>query len=153
LRFRLACDSSFADGFGWFIDDVAVCRVINRRATLSLDRSVYRCGDTVHVRVDDLDLVGAGTLNVRLSTPSIPAAVFVALPETLPQSGVFSSDVRLDGSVEGLQASDGDVLIVEYEDQDNGLGEGPSSSSAAPRSTAAPPRSPAYGWSKCSTMR
>ena len=127
LRFRLACDSSFADGFGWFIDDVAVCRVINRRATLALDRSVYRCGDTVHVRVDDLDLVGTGTLNVQLSTPSIPAPVFVALPETLPQSGAFSSDVRLDGSVEGLQASDGDVLIVEYEDQDNGLGDGPSS--------------------------
>ncbi len=127
IRFRMATDASFADGFGWYIDDAAVCHALNKRGKAALDRGVYRCGDRVHVQVGDVDLVGTGSVNVQASSPSHPDPVPVTLAETVAGSGVLAADLLLDGAPGGLGVAHGDEIAVEYVDLDDGSGDGSAS--------------------------
>ncbi len=125
IRFRVGYDASNFEGFGWYVDDVMVCRSLNKRATLSLNRKVYRCGDPVHVRVSDLDLVNASSTEVRVSSAFHPEPVTVQLREKTPGTGVFTKDVILSAGAGGFPGVDGDEILVSYRDADDGTGTGP----------------------------
>ncbi|MBI4606316.1 MAG: S8 family serine peptidase, partial [Planctomycetes bacterium] len=125
IRFRIATDSSFVEGFGWYVDDIAVCRALNKRARVSVDRSVYRCGDGARDRDDDLDLAGAGSAAVLVSSTSRPEPLTLAAAERPPGSGVLLAEVLLADVEGGIQVAHGDEVLVSYEDADDGTGAGP----------------------------
>ncbi len=86
----------------------------------------HSCDDTIELIVVDIDLAGAGTVAVAISSDLEPGGETVVLDETNGGSGMFrgsipsSFDAALpDGT---LQVADGDTLVVEYLDLDDGQG-------------------------------
>jgi hypothetical protein len=95
------------------------------RGQLGLNKGAYRCEDTIAVTLADLDLRGAGSAIVHVTSlagdhetllvteQSVPGTFFAELPITAgsptPGTGV-------------LEVSEGDALIVAYEDASHGLG-------------------------------
>ena len=94
--------------------------------TVKLKRDLYNCDDSIIITVEDLDLIGAGTLNVTI----------VSSTETSPETVVLTeiSDGRFEGTiatetgspvVDGvLQVAPGDTITVSYYDENYG-GTGP----------------------------
>ncbi len=86
----------------------------------------YTCDDTIELVVVDIDLAGAETVTVTISSDLEPGGETVVLDETKGGSGMFrgsipsSFDAALpDGTI---QVADGDTLVVEYVDFDDGQG-------------------------------
>lgn len=86
------------------------------------------CGQQVPIRVDDgnadPDLATPGSIDVLASSGTSPVAMTISLPETGPDTGVFTgliplSPIPASGT---LQVSEGDVLEVVYSDADTGGG-------------------------------
>jgi hypothetical protein len=108
--------------------------------TVKLNREAYNCDDTILITVEDLDLIGAGTqdVDVTSSTETTPETV------TLTEVG----DGRFQGSIttgtgapsaDGvLQVTDGDVITVYYDDLDHG-GAGPVTVTDHSNADCAPP--------------
>jgi subtilisin family serine protease len=86
----------------------------------------YHCGGDVDLFVADFDLAGTGTVSVTVSSDTEPGGETVLLSESAPGSGSFrgsipsSYDAALPDGV--LQMADGDTLVVEYLDLDDGQG-------------------------------
>ncbi|HXV78105.1 MAG TPA: S8 family serine peptidase [Candidatus Polarisedimenticolaceae bacterium] len=93
---------------------------------IRLDRAAYACDATVGLTVSDVDLAGSGTIDVTASSETEPAGETVTLTETGAGSGLFRGALAADGGAaqpDGrLQLSDGDTLVAEYVDQDDGSG-------------------------------
>jgi hypothetical protein len=133
IRFRIASDASSVDGLGWYIDDVRICRAFNKRASIAARKGVYRCGDRLEVTLEDADLIGARTAAARVASTIRPAPLAIALAESATRAGLFTAEVRLEDVAGGIPVSHGDEVRVEYTDEDDGSGEGPSVAAAIAR--------------------
>jgi hypothetical protein len=125
IRFRIASDASNADGIGWFIDDVRICRAFNKRGSIAVRRAVYRCGDRLEVTLEDADLLAAGTATAMVTSTSRPDPFPITLTESATRAGLFAAEVRLEDVAGGFPVSHGDEVRVEYTDEDDGSGDGP----------------------------
>jgi hypothetical protein len=86
----------------------------------------YTCDGAVDLFVTDADLAGTGTVSVTVSSDTEPAGESVILTETNGGSGLFRGSIQASGGAawpDGmLQLMDGDTLVAEYLDLDDGLG-------------------------------
>ena len=89
--------------------------------SISLDRTVYNCGDSVGISLVDSDLAGAGTQAVAVSSMTEAAPETVTLTESPTGSGQFlgsipttAGPVVTDDGV--LSVANGDTLTVRYVD-------------------------------------
>ena len=95
--------------------------------TASINQAVASCGDpSVGLTVSDVDLQGAGSLQVTVTT-SFGDSELVALEETGSSTGVFIGSVATDsGPVDhndGLvSVADGGTMTLTYNDADDGTG-------------------------------
>lgn len=92
---------------------------------ISLDRGIYKDGDTIRITLTDSDLAGSSIVPVIIDSTIESSGETVNLAEQSP--GVFSGSIVLaEGAVvedDGiLQASYGNVLTVYYRDANNGFG-------------------------------
>lgn len=132
LRWRFSSDAG-AEFEGFYLDDIAVTfagvpdECLTSDGLVSLDRPVYRCaGDTVAIRVTDLDLAGKGEQAVAAASGWEVDPESVTLKEDPPDSGRFVGTIA---TVPGapapdglLSLRDGDTLAVTYMDEDDGKG-------------------------------
>lgn len=125
VRFRVGCDDSTVEGAGWYIDDVAACGPVNKRAAIALDRPSYRCEDAAIVRLADLDLRGRGSAEATASLDGSPLLLPVRLVEAAPGSGFFEGQLRLGKGEGALPVEHGKAVSVRYADEDSGLDAGP----------------------------
>lgn len=89
--------------------------------SVSLDRAAYACAAPVTITVTDSDLVGAGTVNVAVSSDTESAPESFVLNESPAGSGRFQGTIAtLQGpAVPGdgtISVTDGDSLDVQYID-------------------------------------
>lgn len=89
-------------------------------ATVSMDKSVYACSDTVAITVQDSTL-GAGTENVLVTSKAEPKGETVTLTEMPANSGHFVGSIKLAGgsAVKGdgkLAVFNADQITVLYVD-------------------------------------
>ena len=89
--------------------------------SVSLDRTIYNCQDTVNINLVDSDLTGAGTQAVSVSSNTEAAPETIVLTETPAGSGVFTGSIPTTGGpvVAGdhvLSVSNGDTISVQYVD-------------------------------------
>jgi hypothetical protein len=86
----------------------------------------YTCGGVVNLYAIDIDLAGAGTMTVSVSSDTETGGEPVVLTESAGSSGLFRGSIQASGgaaSLDGmLQLNDGDTLVAEYLDLDDGLG-------------------------------
>ena len=100
--------------------------LVNSAGELFLDGSAYNCADQVGVELQDLDLASLGSYDVLLFTSAADSEL-VSLTETMLGTGIFEGDIitetgaisKYDGR---LQVLDGDQIVAEYEDSDDGSG-------------------------------
>jgi subtilisin family serine protease len=104
----------------------AVSLAATSNGTLVLDASAYACNDVVGSTVSDIDLAGAGTLSIDVTSETESGGESVILTESGPGSGLFRGSVAI---AEGLatedgvlQVADGDTIVAEYLDADDGQG-------------------------------
>ncbi|GEM_PF-3217412 len=93
---------------------------------VKLSRSIYNCADTILVVVEDLDLVGTGTVDVHIASTTETTPELLTLTET--EDGHFEATMATGtGSPSQdnvLQVTDQDTITVEYDDENYG-GTGP----------------------------
>lgn len=91
-----------------------------------LDRTAYRCMDTLEATLSDSDLRGAGSASVTLSSSSGDTET-LALAETGPDTGVLVGSMPIDEggpAADGaLQVAPGDTITATYNDADDGDGQ------------------------------
>jgi len=123
VRFRMGSDSS-SPGVGWYVDDIAVCRAIRERGSLSLSRPAFPCGAIVELEVRDTGLIGHGGATVRVTSTSEGEGEIVSLFESPLRSGVFAGSLPLvDADRPGaLLARSGDTIQARYVDADDSSG-------------------------------
>ncbi|MGD8376442.1 MAG: proprotein convertase P-domain-containing protein [Acidobacteriota bacterium] len=95
--------------------------------SVSVDASVYACDSTVTISLRDDSLQGLPSQDVEISSGSESAPETVTLLAAGPDSGVFVGVIPLDaGPVApgngSLTVADGDMILVEYLDADDGQG-------------------------------
>lgn len=93
---------------------------------VKLKRGAFNCNDIIEVTVEDLDIVGAGTQDVEITSSTELTPEIITLTEI--------SDGRFQGTIQTatgaaspdgiLQVTHGDIITVYYEDLDHG-GTGP----------------------------
>ncbi|MBU0637778.1 MAG: hypothetical protein KKB50_02860, partial [Planctomycetes bacterium] len=100
--------------------------VLSSAGIITLDKELYSCADTVGVMVADLDLAGAGTQDMELTTDGGDSET-LTLHETAPGSAIFegtietSEDpVNVDDGV--LQVAHDQTITGTYYDVDDGTG-------------------------------
>jgi fibronectin type 3 domain-containing protein len=112
---------------GQFRDGVRQCHA----GEVSLEEAVVGCSNTLPIRLVDMDLnLDPGvldTVDVPVTSTSEVAGETVTLTETGPNTSVFVGSISTGGGApvpsDGiLQAADGDLLTVSYEDADDGAG-------------------------------
>ncbi len=99
----------------------------NSQGRISLDKTLYREGESVRVTLLDSDLQSSGTATVVMNSSTETADEPVTLTEDPPDSGRFSATVPLlegppvhgDGN---LAVADGDLVAAVYQDADDGTG-------------------------------
>jgi hypothetical protein len=114
-----------SDVIGSLGSDLPNCAIEQTAGTITLDREIYSCNDTIRITVIDDSIQGAGTQMVTLESTTEATPESVILPEQTP--GVFfgafsttsSPPVTLDGM---LSLSHGDRITAEYIDADDGSG-------------------------------
>jgi len=123
FRFRMGCDN-YQGGEGWLIDDVRLCSSLGSRGVVQLNAAKYRRGENVMIYLSDLDLAGQTTAFAQVMSSSEASGEMLSM--TALGSGHFMASVPLvnnpasnDGA---LGVSDGDVISVVYQDQDDGTG-------------------------------
>ncbi|MCY2986275.1 MAG: M36 family metallopeptidase, partial [Planctomycetota bacterium] len=94
------------------------------RGTVEFDRESYQVGDTVSIRLRDMDLVGGGPVSLDVVTNRGDVET-VTLAEL--GAGVFAGSVSTAASAVNsrngvLEVAVGDRLTVTYQDADDGLG-------------------------------
>jgi hypothetical protein len=112
---------------GQFRDGLRQCHL----GEVSLDEPVVGCSSGLPIRLVDLDLnldpLVADTVEVPVTSTTEVAAETVTLTETGPNTSVFVGSIPTGtgAAVPGdgiLQAADGDLLTVSYDDADDGSG-------------------------------
>lgn len=93
---------------------------------VKLSRTFFNCNDSILIVVEDLDLVGAGTVDVRIfsSTESVPELVTLTETEEGHFEATISTATGAPSQDNVLQVSDQDTITVEYDDENYG-GTGP----------------------------
>jgi hypothetical protein len=143
VRFHLYQDVVDPDNStrpGWFLDDVEVrAAVACRQGRLRLDASRHDCGGApIAILLWDLDLdldpTTPDAATVRLTSPSDPSPMDVALEETGPATGAFAGRAPISGAAApgSLRVSEGDLVVAAYQDADDGTG-APAVATAATR--------------------
>ncbi len=89
--------------------------------SVSLDKSVYNCNDTVGINLVDSDLLGGGTQVVTVWSTTEPTPENVILTENPPSSGIFTGTIPTTAAAASngdglLSVSNGDTLTVKYTD-------------------------------------
>ena len=89
--------------------------------SISLDRTVYNCGDSVGISLVDSDLAGAGTQAVAVSSTTEATPETITLTESPADSGQFQGSVPTTAGpvVAGdgiLSVANGDAVTVRYVD-------------------------------------
>jgi len=104
----------------------AVRAAANSDGTVGINRSGYSCEADPLVTVMDFDLAGAGAISVTIRSDTEPGGDSVTIPELGAGSGLFRGSF---GTAAGppltdgmLQVADGDTMVVEYIDSDDGAG-------------------------------
>ncbi len=114
-------EASKTISFASFVPDLVVSA-----GAVAFDRTAYSCSSAIDLKLEDIDLAGLGS-HLVLVTSSAGDMESVTLTETVSGSGVFTAIlltstgalVTEDGT---LQVSDGDTLVVQYNDADDGTG-------------------------------
>ena len=113
--------------YGWgeidCYDAVSLIQAPGSAGILDIDKSAYKCFDSLLITLKDSDLAGSGTTDVTVaSTTETAVPETVTLTETA--SGVFSSSISImtgaaapDGI---LQVAENDEIRCSYEDLDHG---------------------------------
>jgi len=88
---------------------------------VSLDSSIYSCGGTVTITLQDADLIGLGMPSVDVFSGTEPTHETVSLAETPPGSGIFTGTIATTGAPAShgdgaLSVVDGDTITVRYTD-------------------------------------
>lgn len=87
-----------------------------------LDQDFFSCDDTITITVEDLDLLGQGTLQVTIESTTETTSESVTLTET--DEAHFSGSIQISvGTVSSdgiLQISPGDQVVVRYYDASHG---------------------------------
>jgi hypothetical protein len=93
---------------------------------ISIKETNVSCSDMLHITVSDLDLEGAGTIDVEVWSGTETDPEIVTLEETSPASAVFKGEIA---TTPGVPAPDGqlqvgheDVITALYIDEDDGQG-------------------------------
>jgi subtilisin-like proprotein convertase family protein len=89
--------------------------------SVSLDKSVYNCHDTVGINLVDSDLLGGGTQVVTVWSTTEPTPENVILTENPPSSGIYTGTIPTTAGAASngdglLSVSSGDTLTVKYTD-------------------------------------
>ncbi len=104
----------------------AVSLAANSNGVVRLDRAAYSCADQLKITVSDIDLAGALTTDVTLSSDTESEGEIITLSETGTSSGVFRATVATAAGAPAsdgvLQVSDQDEIRVVYVDADDGEG-------------------------------
>ncbi len=103
-----------------------VPELISSAGAIKLNRNVYNCDDIINVEMRDLDLLGAGTAGVIISTNGGDSEN-LTLIETPGSSGIFEGSIPTFGGAVSMGDSLGDVThggssYGTYEDADDGSG-------------------------------
>jgi subtilisin-like proprotein convertase family protein len=120
--FNIAGDGVPNRGDGTDQDFAIVCYNCNQcSGTVTLNRSVYDCRDTIGITLADYDLVGAGSQNVTIRSTTEPGPETVTLDEIPPDSGVFVGTLRTfsgpPASGDGrISVANDDTITVRYVD-------------------------------------
>ena len=114
--------------------------IATKKGIIQMDKNRYQSSATVSLRVVDTDLdtdPGApDTVDVDMTSDTETSAEVVTLTETGDSTSVFAGSIDLENAaaVPGdgfLQVSDGDTIVAEYFDADDGLGgSGPTTDTA-----------------------
>jgi outer membrane protein assembly factor BamB len=120
--------------------------IATNRGSIQLDHERYQSTATVNIKVVDTgpnaDPGAPDTLTVNVTSTTETTPEVVTLTETSDQSSVFAGSIPLQagapvGGDNILQVTDGDTILADYFDADNGLGgSGPVSDSAVVDDTA-----------------
>ncbi len=96
------------------------------RGYVLLDREVYNCAQRVGITLADADLKGAGIVNVWIMSTSEVTPERVPMYEEAGQPGVFRGWILTTTGTPAqnglLEVADGDTILVEYLDEDDGKG-------------------------------
>ena len=95
--------------------------------SVTLDRDIYRCDQSVQIHVVDFSIVGAGTQPVTIVSTTEAVAETVVLNETPANSGSFIGSIPLTTTPAAtgdslLSVTNGDTITVTYIDADDGYG-------------------------------
>lgn len=101
---------------------------LDSNAFVSLDRDFYGCRQTVSIMAGDMDLMGAGTASVILSSAESGDIETVILNESAPASGVFAGTTALASAAAAsnngrLEVSPADTITVTFQDAHNSDGQ------------------------------
>ena len=104
----------------------ALRSVVPLQGKLAFDRQAYADGGNVVLRLTDRDLIGLTTYAIRVTTRGGDAET-VMLREVPSTAGIFSGSISSGSGVvvknDGrIQAADGDWIVAEYLDEDDGQG-------------------------------
>jgi hypothetical protein len=96
------------------------------RGTVTLNHTAYACTSTVAIEMRDIDLKGAGSASVTMTSTRADSEL-VTLNETPPSSGIFSGTIAMAGGSPGagnaqLDVLDNDTIFATYNDADIGGG-------------------------------
>lgn len=103
------------------------CFSKSSEGTIELNKVSYSCNDSIEIKVEDLDLVGAGNLNISVWSTTEQTPETINLIETPANTGIFKGSINTkDGSPttgDGyLSINHNDIIIARYIDQDDGKG-------------------------------
>ena len=104
----------------------AVSGAASSDGRITLSASAYPCDAVVGVTVSDIDIAGAGTISIAIRSDTEGGGESVTLTEIGVGSGVFRGSIVAEASspiADGvLQVADGDTIVAEYVDADDGMG-------------------------------
>lgn len=98
----------------------------SRKGFIRINKPRANCSDSISVIVSDLDLQGAGSVAVEVSSSTTGDTETMTLIETPPGSGVLRASIGTTGgapTADGqLQVADGNTITARYDDANDGTG-------------------------------
>ncbi len=103
-----------------------VPEIMNRRGEIVLDKTAYKCQDTVRITLRDKNAAGTVTAVVTVNGPPASDTETVTLSAVPSTPGIFTGSIPLvsgTGAGDGkTQAAEGDTITVSYSDINDGAG-------------------------------
>ncbi len=105
----------------------SIPELVFSHGTVALNHTAYACTATVGIEMRDIDLTGAGTAQVTMTSTRADSEL-VLLTETPTSSGIFSGTITVSPGSPGagngqLDLLDNDTIFAKYADADNGFGQ------------------------------